>query len=161
METLYHGSTEKLTELTVFDNDLFHGMFFSYSHSSAYSHGEYVYTTEIDDDDIVSVNDFGLSLSDDAYAACKKLYGDENADIMLDVVSETIDDAYDLSDEAAEVLARVFPTAVEEYEISFAMQRACAEVAEYLGYKAVEVHDEHGTSVIVLPSAKLKLEGEI
>ena len=158
---LYHGSNFRLTDLTVRKGDLFNGMFFSSDMESAQGPGasHYYYSTEIDEDDIAEL--YRMIYLEDSSLEAKKLWGDD-ADIMLDIVYEfnTANPAgWNADEEQQEVLNRLFPN-YEEWELNFELQRQASLLAEEMGYKAVAVDDEHGTSYIVIPGAKMKFECE-
>ena len=87
--------------------------------------------------------------------AAHALWGDD-ADIMLDIVCDEVS-PWEADDEQSEVINRMFPR-LEEWEMSYEMQRQASLLAEKMGYKGVRVHDEHGTSYIVCPGAVMKEE---
>ena len=158
---LYHGSNFKLEDLTVRKGELFNGMFFSSDMESAQGPGtsHYYYSTEINEDDIGDL--YRMVYIEDSDYAAKKLWGDD-AEVMLDIVYEfnTANPAgWNADEEEQEVLDRRFPD-YEEWELSFELQRQASLLAGEMGYKAVAVDDEHGTSFIVLPGAKMKFECE-
>lgn len=162
MAILYHGCISPLTDETVREGDLFNGMFFSYSKEAARSHGspdEYcLYTTEIPDEQIADVTK--LQYDERALAFAQKRYGEKDADDMLDLICNDVNLFTDKN--AVETVRRVLvkiDSAVEyyeTYELSWALQCEASIIAEALGYKAVEVPDEHGTSVIVCPGANME-----
>ena len=81
---------------------------------------------------------------------------------MLDIVYEfntANPSGWNADEEQQEVLNRLFPN-YEEWELNFELQRQASLLAEEMGYKAVAVDDEHGTSYIVIPGAKMKFECE-
>lgn len=162
MATLYHGCPSPLTDETVREGELFNGMFFSYSKAAARSHGfpnEYcIYETEVPDDQIVAVT--MLPYDERAQTFARTRYGEEDAGKMLDFICNDVN-LYSNEDAAATVrrVLEKIDNVVEYYEtdeLAWALQREASIIAEALGYKAVEVPDEHGTSVIVCPGAKMK-----
>lgn len=153
---LYHGSYDKLADLTVRAGSLFNGMFFAADEESACGPGaepRYYYICDIPDDDIADVNE--LAFEDFSIEAAHELWGDD-ADVMLDIVCDEVE-PWNMNEEQREVINRLFP-GLEEWEISWELQRQASLLAQKMGYKAVRVHDEHGTSYIVCPGAVMKEE---
>lgn len=153
---LYHGSYDKLEDLTVRAGTLFNGMFFADDKESAFGPGtepRYYYSVSISDDKIADVNE--LAYEDSSVEASRELWGDD-ADVMLDIVCDEVSQ-WEADEEQSEVINRLFP-GLEEWELSYELQRQASILAEKMGYKAVGVHDEHGTSYIVCPGAEMKEE---
>lgn len=172
---LFHGTSEPLENLTVGSpknnsDYYFYGMFFSTSYSSASSHGKWIYTIDNEDgdipnDDILAVEN--ISYNDTAYELASSLLSDvldnDELDEFIEYVSEAKDVFNDeLDEELAEKFADALCTLVGKYstdtaEMSWNFQSASCWFAHKLGYKAVAVSDEFGTSYIVVPGTKLKL----
>lgn len=153
---LYHGSYDKLSDMEVRDGSMFNGMFFSDDKESAFGPGcesRYYYTVELDDDDIADVGE--LAYEESSVDAARALW-DDDADVMLDIVCDEVA-PWEVDEEQREVLDRRFP-GLEEWEMSYELQRQASLLAEKMGYKAVSLHDEHGTSYIVCPGAVMKEE---
>lgn len=153
---LYHGSYDKLSDMTVRSGELFNGMFFSDDKESAFGPGtepRYYYTVDIDDDDIAEVGE--LAYEDASVEAAHKLWGDD-ADTMLDIVCDEVAQR-EANDEQRETIERLFP-GLEDWEMAYELQRQASLLAEKMGYKAVAVNDEHGTSYIVCPGAVMTEE---
>lgn len=152
---LIHGSFDKLTDLTVRAGDLYNGMFFSSSKRSAHGPGisRYYYSVDIPDEDIGEA--WVLAYEEASVDAAKELWGEDYI-TMLDIVSDEIN-YNSADDEQREVLDRLFPG--NDYgEMQWELQRQASLLAEKMGYKAVAVHDEHGTSYIVCPGSVMKEE---
>ena len=155
MTRLYHGGYGD-ESLTVLDNEgLFDGIFASGSKSSAASHGKDLYYTDINDNDILSQDELSYEIDPAATeAALRKAYpnyenlSDSEKDIVWDSVIE--DKANDYWDD----LVDIFGSEDGGYA-SWEAQRLRGRVAGELGYKAVEMDDEHGTSYLILPGATL------
>lgn len=159
---LWHGSTELITVDTV-QEGRFHGMFFSAIWNSAVGLGvpKYYYTTEVPDDDIADATHFPFD--HEASQLAINRYGEDDAEVMLDLMSsrkcvwwET--EVARAANRAIYGLNEVPKNSFDMAELDWDIQRETAILADKLGYKAVAVEDEHGTSYIVLPGAKLKEE---
>lgn len=153
---LYHGSFDKLTDMTIHAGDLFNGMFFAADKESAFGPGcesRYYYTVELDDGDIADVGE--LAYEESSVDAARALWNDD-ADVMLDIVCDEVT-PWTADDEQREVLDRRF-SGLEDWELSYELQRQASLLAEKMGYKAVGLHDEHGTSYIVCPGAVMTAE---
>lgn len=153
---LYHGSYDKLSDMEVRDGSMFNGMFFSDDKESAFGPGcepRYYYTVELDDDDIADVGE--LAYEESSVDAARALW-DDDADVMLDIVCDEVA-PWEADEEQREVLDHRFP-GLEEWEMSYELQRQASLLAEKMGYKAISLHDEHGTSYIVCPGAIMKEE---
>lgn len=135
MTTLYHGSHE--SDLTVVrDDGMFGGVFASAERRVAESHGDHVYSIEIDDDAICTTQHLNYHADPDAVSAVIEAEG-HDADACWESVVEEDDSGLDADE-------------------SWEMQRVRGCVARALGFAAVEMSDEHGTSYLVLPGAVLR-----
>lgn len=163
--TLYHGGAE-IRGNKVEKNEMFNGMFFSGSYGAAASHGSFngedpqIIKVEIDEDDVM---DLWLS-RDDIYDWAVKKYGEEKGDFIGDLITEE-EDVFNLDeDELNDLHEIIYDYRIEEgkeylldaAELSFEVQRLQSIASEELGYKAVAVTDEHGTSYIVNPGVEFK-----
>lgn len=72
---------------------------------------------------------------------------------MIDIVCDEVA-PWEADEEQSEVINRLFP-GLEEWEMSYELQRQASLLAEKMGYKAVAVHDEHGISYIVCPGSAM------
>lgn len=153
---LYHGSNDKLSDMTVRAGSMFNGMFFSEDKESAFGPGaepRYYYSVDINDDEIADVNE--LAYEDSSMGAARDLWNDD-ADVMLDIVCDEVT-PWEADEEQREVLDRRF-SGLEGWELSYELQRQASLLAEKMGYKAVGLHDEHGVSYIVCPGAVITAE---
>lgn len=118
---LYHGSYDKLSDMTVRAGSMFNGMFFSDDKESAFGPGcesRYYYTVELDDDDIADVGE--LAYEESSVKVAHELWGDD-ADTMIDIICDEVTPR-EADEEQHEVLDRRFP-GLEEWEMSYELQR--------------------------------------
>ena len=148
---LFHGTSNK--NLTVIKGyGLFGGLFMSSSIEAAESHGDEIYCTELDPveiaesydlDEIGDFHEFFPWLSQECF---------EKHETMLRAI--VLDDDGVWGFDSADVL-----TAFAEEDVADAdwlAQKIRGQVAASLGFKAVEMSDEHGTSsYLVLPSTPI------
>ena len=164
---LYHGTNEKLNFNVIPRNNgyVFYGTFFSPDRDSAKGRGKYIYTTEIEEDDLAEAKDFAYDT--DAYNTIKKIFdiGDFDEELFVDLVSgikTTWEE--DISDSDAEKLNKIIGDAIGVYpgldkdDLDFGFQSAASKVAEELGYKGVWLLDEYGSSILVCPGSKINEE---
>lgn len=152
--TLYHGSPESgLTSVHDRGSSLFGGVFASATERSAQSHGDNIYKTELPESDILSQSklDYDIPQEDIKSAIEKSMprLSEDDFDIAYQAVIE--DQAHRIDDDD---LMRVFG----EDDVGAALweaQRIRGKVARLLGFKAVEMNDEHGTSYLLLPGVAL------
>lgn len=155
MMRLYHGGRGG-DNLTVLDNEgVYDGVFASSDMDAASSHGDNVYYTDIDEADVLTQRDLSYKIdSDEAEQALRKAYPaydsltDAEKEIVWDSVIE--DNANAHWDELTQILGYE-----DAGEASWEAQRIRGHVAHELGFKAVEMNDEHGTSYLVLPGNTL------
>lgn len=152
-EYLYHGSRQPVEKLVVLKNDLFHGMFFSDDLEAAESHGENVVKCYVPNDKIIDCKE--LAELDDFEEVVKKLYPEIGWQTAYDIVSEQLCPWTDDIENLKPFFIKHFH-AVDIDEIDFAMQRMCCEIGDAMGYKAIGVYDEHGTSYMVVPVIHLE-----
>lgn len=153
---LYHGSYDKLADMTVRAGSMFNGMFFSEDKESAFGPGaepRYYYSVDINDDEIADVNE--LAYEDSSMGAARDLWNDD-ADTMIDIICDEVA-PWEADEEQREVLDRRF-SGLEDWELSYELQRQASLLAEKMGYKGVGLHDEHGVSYIVCPGAVITAE---
>lgn len=155
MMRLYHGGRGG-DNLTVLDNEgIYDGVFASSDMDAASSHGDNVYYTDIDEADVLTQHDLSYNIdSDEAEQALRRAYPaydsltEAEKEIVWDSVIE--DNANDHWDELTQILGYE-----DAGEASWEAQRIRGHVAHELGFKAVEMNDEHGTSYLVLPANTL------
>ena len=154
MTRLYHGGS-KIEGNKVLKNDLFHGMFFSNDYDAAESHiftdkGEMCYV-DIDDDDIYDADE--IPYEDIAYEYLSDKYGKDNVELITDLIT-CQRSIYSVTDEEIESINNHGVGFDNDGETDCQMQGEAARIADMLGYKAVAVKDEHGTSYIVVPGVE-------
>jgi hypothetical protein len=142
---LYHGSKEdNLTVVT--DSGLFGGVFASCDYNNAYAHGDFVYTIDLNDDEVIMEEDLSWGLD-----------YEKVLNTFVEVTGHT---------EQSEEFDKIWGYVIEDKSMSYdefdadmawEYQRMRGEVAKKLGYKAVSMRDEHGTSYLVLPGAKMEI----
>lgn len=150
---MYHGSNDsKLAVITA--GGLFGGMFFSTCYESAASHGDNIYTIELDDSEIAGSGDLEDGINE--LRSMFKWLSDEQYDEHQDTITDIIvyeSSAYDYDDELMlELFAEEDIASADWYA-----QKLRGQLAKKLGFKAVTMRDEHGTSYLVLDGLMLTL----
>lgn len=148
-DIFFHGAVDPV-EGDVIKEGYFHGMFYSSSRNSALGHGDRIYISEVNEDDIISAK--SLAYEDGVYAIFEKKYGDD-AELIYDLTTESRN-IWDLNEEEKQKVYKLLGC-TDEADADFMIQKEAALVADELGYKAVAVEDEHGTSYIILPGNKV------
>lgn len=154
---LYHGSKENNLQYKADAAcNIYNGsLFFSDSENSAGSHGSYVYSVEIDENDILEHDELvAMQYTDDvnifemlkeiAIDAGFNIDTDEKLERLAELVIDNIG-IYNWTDEDIELL-----NAFDITYVGWEAQRLRSMLAQKLGYNAVEVRDEHGISYMVL-----------
>lgn len=157
---LFHGSPED--SLSVVDDrsdSRFGGVFASGQRSAAASHGENtVYSIRVPRSSVLRSYELLYEIpNEDVEAALRKAMPwleDEDYDLAYLAVVEDKSHKLDEGD-----LLRIFRED-DAGQAGFEAQRVRGQVARELGYQAVEMDDEHGTSYLVLPGAELTRESE-
>jgi len=150
VDTYYHGG--KLSGAIKENEGLFDGIFLSPSKAAATSHGESLYSFDIPPEKIARSGDF-IGYSDFPWEQQKAAILRTNSSIDPD--SPDFDLWYkavaeDRADELdSESLARIFGRE-EVGENQWEAQRQRGRLAKELGYDAVNMSDEHGTSVLLV-----------
>ena len=152
---LYHGGSVSNVE----DGGLFRGVFASACEDVASSHG-YLHKSEIEDDKILT--DYSLNYELDhseVRAAFEAVCAEEGVDAESDLIWEAVIEEADVFEmDEYDVLESFEMAMIGEDEsvgmASWVAQRMRGQVARKLGYIAVEMDDEHGTSYLVLPGAE-------
>lgn len=148
-DIFFHGAMDPV-EGDVIKEGYFHGMFYSGSRNSALGHGDRIYISEVNEDDVISAK--SLAYEDGVYEIFEKKYGDD-AELIYDLTTESRNIWNLNEDEKQKVYDALGCT--DEVDADFMIQKEAALVADELGYKAVAVEDEHGTSYIILPGNKV------
>ncbi len=148
-DIFFHGAVDPV-EGDVIKEGYFHGMFYSSSRNSALGHGDRIYISEVNEDDIISAK--SLAYEDGVYEIFEKKYGDD-AELIYDLTTESRN-IWNLNEEEKQKVYELLGC-TDEADADFMIQKEAALVADELGYKAVAVEDEHGTSYIILPGNKV------
>lgn len=148
-DIFFHGAVDPV-EGDVIKEGYFHGMFYSGSRNSALGHGDRIYISEVNEDDIISAK--SLAYEDGVYEIFQKKYGDD-AELIYDLTTESRN-IWNLNEEEKQKVYELLGC-MDEADADFMIQKEAALVADELGYKAVAVEDEHGTSYIILPGNKV------
>lgn len=148
-DIFFHGAVDPV-EGDVIKEGYFHGMFYSGSRNSALGHGDRIYISEVNEDDIISAK--SLAYEDGVYEIFEKKYGDD-AELIYDLTTESRN-IWSLNEEEKQKVYKLLGC-TDEADADFMIQKEAALVADELGYKAVAVEDEHGTSYIILPGNKV------
>lgn len=148
-DIFFHGAVDPV-DGDVIKEGYFHGMFYSSSRNSALGHGDRIYISEVNEDDIISAK--SLAYEDGVYEIFQKKYGDD-AELIYDLTTESRN-IWNLNEEEKQKVYELLGC-TDEAEADFMIQKEAALVADELGYKAVAVEDEHGTSYIILPGNKV------
>lgn len=148
-DIFFHGAVDPV-EGDVIKEGYFHGMFYSSSRNSALGHGDRIYISEVNEDDIISAK--SLAYEDGVYEIFQKKYGDD-AELIYDLTTESRN-IWNLNEEEKQKVYELLGC-TDEADADFMIQKEAALVADELGYKAVAVEDEHGTSYIILPGNKV------
>ena len=150
---LYHGSSNQNKPSVIVGYDksisenIFDGIFLSYSYSAASSHGEFVHTYDIEGDQIASSYNLEQEWSKVVEVVAKEIDSDDE-DIIADIAQLVIDDEatfYEV-EEILEYLCCEQEAACGLWEL----QRIRGRVAAAIGFSAVEMNDEHGTSYLLV-----------
>lgn len=144
-DIFFHGAVDPV-DGDVIKEGYFHGMFYSSSRNSALGHGDRIYISEVNEDDIISAK--SLAYEDGVYEIFEKKYGDD-AELIYDLTTESRN-IWNLNEEEKQKVYELLGC-TDEADADFMIQKEAALVADELGYKAVAVEDEHGTSYIILP----------
>lgn len=148
-DIFFHGAVDPV-DGDVIKEGYFHGMFYSSSRNSALGHGDRIYISEVNEDDIISAK--SLAYEDGVYEIFEKKYGDD-AELIYDLTTESRN-IWNLNEEEKQKVYELLGC-TDEADADFMIQKEAALVADELGYKAVAVEDEHETSYIILPGNKV------
>lgn len=165
---LYHGSrTDNIGNevVTPDKGTFFYGMFFSESYMAAESHGDFLVTAEVNEEDIMDSTD--VVLSEEAESKAIELFGGVIDDgLLLDLISgyksvygfELEPDVIrSLNNKIADVAGcEGLRGEDEEFYLDWGLQSAACFIAHQLGYKGVAVEDEHGISYMLVPGEKFE-----
>lgn len=151
--TLYHGSystaAPKIQIGYVGDvpSNIFDGIFASSYYGVADSHGEHVYAYDVNDENIANSQNLSSEYKK-VYAFLMKELNIANVDDVEEIADRVIWDNCSDIDEFADLLTRA--EGKDTGSLSWELQRLRGRVAASLGYDAVEMDDEHGTSYLIV-----------
>ena len=152
---LYHGTSNKNLAV-IKDSGLFGGLFMAASIEAAESHGDEIYCAELglaeiagsyDLDEVEDFHKFFPWLSQECF---------EEHEEMLRAIVLDDDGVWGFAAEA--VLAAFAEDDVAD--AGWLAQKIRGKVAASLGFKAVEMSDEHGSAVNILPKRAFSLRAE-
>ncbi|AQZ95450.1 hypothetical protein ACFSB1_00420 [Halopseudomonas phragmitis] len=145
---LFHGSYETISEIK--NQGLFGGLFAADSEASALAHGDVLHVIEIEDSKALTQSVLSYELDHEAVmAALNEVAGHW---------CEDLDRLYELAIEEAQVKdADIELLKAEDWaDAGWEAQRIRGQVAKALGFQAVEMSDEHGTTWLVMPGANIR-----
>lgn len=149
MTTLYHGSRKTsapVIGLGVAANsgeNIFDGLFASDSQCVAASHAENVFAYEVE----------SIATNSDLDAEFEKVYAFLREELNIDDVDEIADRVMYDNDSDIEDFADILNPRLDSDisgAYSWELQRLRGRVAAHLGFDAVEMDDEHGTSYLIV-----------
>ncbi|WP_051553480.1 zincin-like metallopeptidase domain-containing protein [Desulfobulbus elongatus] len=157
---LYHGGNAGLSEIKggFGPGNPFGGLFFNSSREAAASHNDgHMYVVDIPKSRILTQHDLSYEIDAEKVETALRdamhwIESSEDYDVAYEAV---IDDRTDRIDD--DDLLRVFREDTVG-EATWEAQRIRGEVARLLGYHAVAMSDEHGTSYLVLPGVEVRAE---
>lgn len=155
MVDLYHGSYRPIQAIK--DSGVFGGLFASGRKEAASSHGKFLHKISLNNDEILSHSDLNYNLDYEHVknALVKHLKVKNPTDDQLETAWKAVieDKASDGSIDEEELAQVLWGEGASE--LGWEAQRVRGQVAKALGFKAVEMSDEHGTSYLVLPGAQI------
>lgn len=148
---LWHGGYGPLDEVK--DNTgIFDGVFASPSRTSAASHGQDIFRTSIPDEKILTQRSLDYDLDPEVVMDALRKTSGRSGDDLNDLYRFVVEEG-NVFDSDAQDIQRLF--GLDDLgEASWEAQRLRGKLAKELGYSAVEMSDEHGTSYLVLPGIK-------
>jgi len=153
----YHGSSDpNLKEIKV--DGLFDGIFAHCDRGVADSHGNHIYKLELSTNEIAESRDLdNPAVVKQVLQKQTKWNGDDGAYDLLEDLVVWDKNAFDLAREDEVILISALGYS-DLGEISWELQRIRGQIAKQLGYKAVRMSDEHGSSILVFPPTALVKE---
>lgn len=148
---LFHGSFEKtapkikIGEFALGTSDnVFDGLFASDNDHIAESHGHNVFAYEVDENRIADSSVMNEKIEAVIEFLRGELYECDDDDVLSDIANAIADD--DCGDDFEEYISPRSCTG----DCTWEMQRLRGRAAAALGFDAVEMHDEHGTSYLIV-----------
>lgn len=151
---LFHGSSSVVSEVK--NIGVFGGVFAHCNESVALSHGDNLHIINVDEDRVLTQHALNYELDYDVVCAALRdvaVVEDDDFDMMHEIVIEEAA----LADFDEDEVLRVFH-ADDLAEAGWDAQRLRGKVAAKLGYLAVEMDDEHGTSYLILSGAEISCQ---
>jgi len=151
MITLYHGTHEHslpAIRTGMINGGLFDGIFAGTERDIALSHAPSVFEIDVPADRIASSFDLAQADHEAIRATLQRETGADDADLLDELYDAVTSDTPDADDFVGRIGTRSF--ADEFAATSWELQRLRGRIAADLGYLAVEMDDEHGTSYLVL-----------
>ncbi|EFK3426770.1 hypothetical protein NLO40_22855 [Escherichia coli] len=148
---LFHGTYEKtapiikLGEFAMSGNNVFDGLFACLDRDIAASHGNSIFIYHVDDDKIAESRDLN--------ARFQEVYAFLRNELDTDDVEEIADRVIWDNDSDIENFADILSPRLDSDisgAYSWELQRLRGRVAAYLGFDAIEMNDEHGTSYLIV-----------
>lgn len=150
MTTIYHGSYANEAPVIcvgiaakVSGENVFDGLFGSQIESVAASHGDYVFAYEVES---IADNSDLDSRYEDVYSFLREELGVNDVEDIADRLM--FDNNSDIDDFAEILSPRLDADIPGAYAWEF--QRLRGRIAAHLGFDAVEMDDEHGTSYLIV-----------
>lgn len=159
----YHGSgnNEKITAIKKADWGYFDGVFASGRMEVAKSHGDLITAFDIDDDKIASSYDLESAAS---YSELTSLIRDKYPAATDEQIDNILYPAIVEDKNVYRMDARAVQEATERDDIgeaSWDLQNERGYVAQKLGFDAVEMDDEHGTSYLIPYGSNAKILNDV
>jgi len=149
MIELFHASPEKISEIT--DEGLFGGVFASASDEVALSHADNLHKIVLDESDICTQSFLNYDVD---YQTVKSIILEECSEMSDDELDEIyniiVEDksVHDVELDEARILSIL--KAEDLAHASWKGQKIRGVIAKKLGFKAIEMDDEHGLTYLVL-----------
>lgn len=157
---LFHGSILDKDIPEIKSSGVFGGLFGNSSISVAESHGENLHFMDVNEDDIAD-NIYLRDKAEENHEDVDKFFSWEFADPLDEDQKELILEAlledrslFRMDDEDVETIKALLYED-DTGEADWKMQYLRGQLAKLLGFKAVEMEDEHGTSYLILPGNKV------
>lgn len=153
---LYHGSYERepfeIKNISPGYVD-FGGIFASSSYDAAASHGEHVFELDVPEGEILETFHLAYEIElERTLEAIEKTFWRALSEEELDIFWDSVIEEKEVDEDDLCNLLEIKDFAEARWEC----QRLRGQVARHLGYQAVEMKDEHGTSYLVLPGVTLR-----
>ena len=145
---LYHGSNDNTLTKIAQGRGRFGGVFASASEAVAESHGDYIYELSVESSRIAESCDLEGISSEELEKMFPWLSKSEFANYETLIRKMILDEEPAFGFDEADVLSAFLADDIGEAD--WDAQKMRGEIAAHLGFLAVEMSDEHGTSYLVL-----------